>query len=215
MASGIGMHSRLATKGRLEQHWRGLLLFCVCLLGGGAFVLAGLNIRSAIFSPFAVTSSGETLSAVAEQLDISALLPPNTVTSPTINAPSTTTVGLPPGSAATTPTAAELRAILKQSGATDVQLAELTDEQLLQAYGVAAGFSSSTSSDAATTTPATVPSKEALLALPAASVRELLQQSGVSAATLQGLSDEQVVNLFRDTINKLAAPAANNLPVQP
>ncbi len=106
----------------------------------------------------------------------------------------------PPSADATQISAAELRTMLRQSGISEEQLSELTDQQLLASYNQALS-----NVDAPTTNqPSTQPvSTDSLNTLSVAEIRELLIKNGIDQNQLEGLSDADLQKLFSETIASL------------
>lgn len=113
------------------------------------------------------------------------------------------------------PTAAELRAFLKKSGATDQDLAKYTDAQLLQLYHqlVAAdsGTPSSSSAPPSTTVPElTQQQRDAINKLSGAELRQLLIKGGADAKTLATYDDATLKLLVQQMISTGSTTTAPN-----
>jgi hypothetical protein len=110
---------------------------------------------------------------------------------------STTGTGAPSG---TTPTAEEIRAFLKNNGATSEQLAKYDDATLIKLYSEVGGSTGST-----TTTPKlqlTAEQKAKLTAMSGAELRTLLRESGVDEASLSQFDDATLQALVKQVINQ-------------
>lgn len=97
-----------------------------------------------------------------------------------------------------TPTIVELRDLLTNSGMPAADVDKLTDEQILQAYNQAAsqqGQSASNSSAAAAL-------PKSLESLSASEVRQLLINSGIDKAKIDAVSDEELMRIYKDTLNE-------------
>lgn len=90
-------------------------------------------------------------------------------------------------------TANQLRELLLQQGVTEQELGQLTDQQLLDAYQAAISGAQNN-----TTSPL-----DDYKNLSASEIKELLISKGVPASTFEGLSDEQVVQLYEQTLSEL------------
>lgn len=106
----------------------------------------------------------------------------------------------PPSVDTTQISAAELRTMLRQSGISEEQLAELTDQQLLESYNQALS-----NADVPTTNQPTTqsPSTDSLNTLSPAQIRELLIKNGIDQNQLEGLSDADLQKLFSETVASL------------
>ncbi|PJE76288.1 hypothetical protein COV04_00190 [Candidatus Uhrbacteria bacterium CG10_big_fil_rev_8_21_14_0_10_48_11] len=116
-------------------------------------------------------------------------------TNQTTTAPSLPSI---PGTTAT-PTPDELRTALRQAGASEQEIAGLTDEQIVASYQQALAAQSGTAASGSTQTP-----KE-LQNLSPSQIRDLLRQNGVDEATLSKLSDADLLKLYQQTLDQLNA----------
>ncbi len=118
------------------------------------------------------------------------------------------TEALPAGTSSTSPTAAQIRALLKNNGATDQQLASYDDAALLKLYGEVAGSatpSTSTTQPAAPSAPKlqlTADQKAKLNAMSGAELRELMRKGGADSATLNQFDDATLKALAQQVINQ-------------
>ncbi len=129
-----------------------------------------------------------------------------TCTPTTLNGTGSATPGL---GGTQPPTADQIRAFLKNNGATDQQLSKYDDATLLKLYTEVAGTTavpaptSSTTTQPATTKLSLTPEQKAkLLSLSGAELRALLKQSGVPEAQLNQFDDATLQALVKQVVNQ-------------
>lgn len=206
-----------------EERKRATSVWCMAIIFIGLLAFGGYSVYSTIFNPFKISPENARLAdqfraaivaqqlqedqqrqALIDQFNKSATLP--TPTTPEVSVP-----GLP------TPT--ELRAALKKSGATDEQLAKISDSELMSAYNQTLADQQKSGSQPQTggtplsgATPNTTPTSttlEQLSQMTPTQIRDLLLKNGMSKADLDKMDDKTLQATFQQVLTEqIAAQAA-------
>jgi hypothetical protein len=105
-------------------------------------------------------------------------------------------IEVPQGVTAKTPSAAELRAALLTGGFTKEQLDQVPDSELLSLYNE---IIKTAPTDNSTTTGATGSAGTGTEPVTAAMIRQQLKDQGATDAELQGISDQELMDLYKKT----------------
>ena len=207
-----------------EERKRATSVWCMAIIFIGLLAFGGYSVYSTIFNPFKISPENMRLAAqfraaiAAQQLQADQqrqALMDQFNKSASLQKPTTSEVSVPG-----LPTPTELRAALKKSGATDAQLAQISDSELMSAYNqTLADQQKTTASPQAggtvsvgTTSPSTAPTSttlEQLSQMTPPQIRDLLLKNGMSKADLDKMDDKTLQATFQQVLTEqIAAQSA-------
>ena len=207
-----------------EERKRATSVWCMGVIFIGLLAFGGYSVYSTIFNPFKISPENQRLAAqfraaiVAQQLQEQQQrqsLMDQFNKSASLQKPTTSEVSVPG-----LPTPTELRAALKKSGATDAQLAQISDSELMSAYNQTLADQQKTGTapavSAGTTSLSTAPTSttlEQLSQMTPPQIRDLLLKNGMSKADLDKMDDKTLQATFQQVLTEQIAAqsaAANN-----
>lgn len=211
-----------------EERKRATSVWCMAIIFIGLLAFGGYSVYSTIFNPFKISPENARLAdqfraaIAAQQLQADQqrqALMDQFNKSASLQKPTTPEVSVPG-----LPTPTELRDALKKSGATDAQLSQISDSELMSAYNQTLADQQKSGAQpatgVATSTPSTAPTSttlEQLSQMTPAQIRDLLLKNGMSRADLDKMDDKTLQATFRQVLTEQIAAqsaATNNSAVK-